>query len=143
MTRFLTAALATMLITLGTAAHAGWITRDVNLRAGPSTGHRIHTVLRSCTQVDLRGTHRGWYRVVSRSGQGWVSGRYVSYQRPSFCRSRAQDRAPAFLHPPRHSYRAPHHRSHRPHDRRGQRHQGHRPPRHHQQDAPQPPYWGP
>lgn len=132
----LLATLAAVAMLTASAAQAGWITRDVNLRAGPSTGHRIHAVLRACTRVDGRGSHRGWVRVGSPRGQGWVSGRYVSHNRPSYCRTRSHVHRPPVVVVPRHTYR------HRPHHHRHGLRPRHVPRGGHHHTA-RPPYWGP
>ncbi len=131
----LLATLAAVVILTASAAQAAWITRDVNLRAGPSTEHRVHAVLRSCTRIETRGSHRGWVRVNARRGHGWVSGRFVSYHRPAHCRARGQVHRPPAIVVPRHDF---HHRPHR------HQHRPQRPPRQRgDQQTPQPPYWGP
>jgi uncharacterized protein YraI len=89
-----------------TTASASWITRDVNVRSGPGTGHHVRHVARACTPVDVHGHRGGWVRVGTRHGDGWVSARYVSHSRPHHCQARRQvqhDRGPqvhVYIAPP-------------------------------------------
>lgn len=79
------------------AASAGWVTNDLRLRSGPGTNHHARATLRACSQVDVRGHRGGWVLVVTSSGQGWVSARYVSGSRPHHCqphRARVVHRPP-------------------------------------------------
>lgn len=69
------------------AASAAWVTTDLHLRAGPGTGYHSRTTLRACSQVDVQGQRSGWLRVSTRSGEGWVSARYVSNNQPRHCQS--------------------------------------------------------
>lgn len=67
------------------ASATSWITRDVHLRSGPGQNHPSRGVLSACTRVDVDGQRGGWLRVDSFDGYGWVSGRYVSDNRPRGC----------------------------------------------------------
>lgn len=66
-------------------ASAGWVTSDLRLRAGPGTNHNSYGTLRACSRVDVQAQRGSWLLVVSGSGQGWVSARYVSGNQPRNC----------------------------------------------------------
>lgn len=68
-----------------TTASASWISQDVHLRNGPGTHHHSRGVLTVCTNVSVHDHHRGWLRVDSHDGHGWVRARYVSDHRPAGC----------------------------------------------------------
>lgn len=100
-----------------TTASASWITRDVNVRSGPGTGHHIRHVAHACTPVDVHRHRGGWVQISARHGGGWVSARYVSNHRPQYCQARRHVQR---THRPEvHIYVNPHRpRVHHPHVRR-------------------------
>jgi uncharacterized protein YraI len=112
---FLAAALS---LAGATTASASWITRDVNVRSGPGTGHHVRHVAHGCTPVDVHGHRGGWVRVSTRHGGGWVSGRYVSHDRPHHCGARGHGHHDRVYHdhrPQVHIHVIPHHpRVHHP-----------------------------
>lgn len=137
MLRYLVVALA-MTIAGATTASASWVTRDVNVRSGPGTGHQVRHVARGCSAVQVHGHRQGWVRVDTGHGAGWISARYVSNHRPQHCRARVQ----AQHHAPRAQHHAPraqihiylNHQpfvQHHPHLRHRPRVDHHRPQTHH------------
>jgi uncharacterized protein YraI len=136
MFRYLVVALALALTVAGaTTASASWVTRDVNVRSGPGTGHHVRHVARSCTPVSVHGHRHGWVRVDTSRGGGWISARYVSNHRPRHCRATHRSghhhrpQVHIYLHHQPQVIHRPHGHHHRPnrphwhhhrHDRRGQ-----------------------
>jgi uncharacterized protein YraI len=59
----------------------GYVTGNVNLRAGPDTQYPVVTVVPLGTAVSIQGCTEGWEwcDVVTMGTRGWVSGGYVQY----------------------------------------------------------------
>lgn len=82
MRRFLAGAL--MSLALGGAASAqedGFVNSNVNLRAGPSTGYPVVTVLQAGTPLEIFGCldEYTWCDVDWRGYRGWIAARYLEY----------------------------------------------------------------
>lgn len=60
----------------------GYVTRSVNLRAGPDTGYPTVARLRAGTIVDIEGCvdDWSWCDVSSRNYRGWVNGNYLQHE---------------------------------------------------------------
>jgi uncharacterized protein YraI len=57
-----------------------WTVSAVNLRSGPSTGHKVLRVVPSGVQIGVSNTVQGGFRYVSYQGQtGWMSDAYISF----------------------------------------------------------------
>ncbi|MBS9477125.1 SH3 domain-containing protein [Ancylobacter radicis] len=75
---------AFMLLALGGSAFAqqrGFVTTDVNLRAGPSTSYPVVVVLEGGTPLGIFGCldDYSWCDVDWRGARGWVAARYLEY----------------------------------------------------------------
>ena len=59
----------------------GYVTGNVNLRAGPDSQYPVVTVVPLGTAVSIQGCTEGWVwcDVVTLGTRGWVSGSYVQY----------------------------------------------------------------
>jgi hypothetical protein len=85
-----------------------WIVRDVQLRSHPDPDARPRALLFACERVDVIGERRGWLRVDSDAGLGWLPARLLSDWRPAHCgryRPRPEPhrpRPPAFFDTPPH-----------------------------------------
>jgi len=75
------ASLALAAPTLAQAA-AGFVTGNVNLRAGPDSEYPAITVVPMGTSVDIQGCTEGWEwcDVITMGARGWVAGTYIQYQ---------------------------------------------------------------
>ena len=64
-------------------AHAadGYVTGNVNLRAGPDPGYPLIDLIPAGTEVDVLGCTDGWEwcDVIAYGNRGWVAGNYVEY----------------------------------------------------------------
>lgn len=75
---------AFMLLALGGSAFAqqrGYVTTDVNLRAGPSTSYPVVVVLEGGTPLGIYGCLEdySWCDVDWRGSRGWIAARYLAY----------------------------------------------------------------
>jgi len=82
MRRFLAGAVISL--ALGGAASAqedGYVNANVNLRAGPSTGYPVVTVLQAGTPLEIFGCldEYTWCDVDWRGYRGWIAARYLEY----------------------------------------------------------------
>jgi len=68
-----------------TGAAASWVTRDLNMRAGPGTHHHVRAVLPRCAHIRIHHHRGGWSQVSWHGHRGWVSARYLSRHRPHHC----------------------------------------------------------
>jgi len=68
-------------IALPAFADDGFVTGNVNLRAGPDTEYPIITVVPLGTNVSIQGCTEewAWCDVVTMGTRGWVSGAYIQY----------------------------------------------------------------
>lgn len=66
------------------------VTEDVNLRAGPNTGHRILTVVPSGASVDVMSCSR-WCLVRFARYEGYLSGNYIALATPPTSSRRYDD----------------------------------------------------
>lgn len=68
-------------VALPAFAADGYVTGNVNLRAGPDTQYPVVTVVPLGTAVSIQGCTEGWEwcDVVTMGTRGWVSGDYVQY----------------------------------------------------------------
>lgn len=89
MTRLIRFALASLsLLSLALAFPAlaqaadGYVTGNVNMRAGPDTSYPLVDQLQAGTQVDVRGCTSGWEwcDVIAYGNRGWVAGNFIEYQ---------------------------------------------------------------
>ena len=64
-------------------AHAaeGYVTSNVNLRAGPDTSYPLIDLIPAGTTVNVQGCTQGWEwcDVIAYGNRGWVVGNYVEY----------------------------------------------------------------
>jgi len=64
-------------------AHAadGYVTGNVNLRAGPDSGYPLISVIPAGTGVSVQGCTQDWEwcDVIAYGNRGWVAGNYVEY----------------------------------------------------------------
>ncbi|ESR27311.1 SH3 domain-containing protein [Lutibaculum baratangense] len=101
MKRFLGAlALVSALAVPGLAHAASAIaTADVNLRAGPSTGYPVVTVIGGGQNVEVNGCLQSytWCDVTYRGARGWMSANYLAYLEGG---RRYTDRVPARIGAP-------------------------------------------
>ncbi|MFC4762733.1 SH3 domain-containing protein [Dyella koreensis] len=82
MRRLLQYALALLaFVALPAMAADGFVTGNVNLRAGPDTEYPIITVVPLGTNVSIQGCTEGfaWCDVITMGTRGWVSGGYIQY----------------------------------------------------------------
>jgi hypothetical protein len=60
-----------------------WVTTDVVIRSGPSTGQDRVGNLKAATRVDVTGvTANGWTQVLTNGRAGWVKSTYLSTSKP-------------------------------------------------------------
>jgi len=75
--------LATASFAAPALAHAaeGYVTGNVNLRAGPDAGYPLISVIPAGTGVEVQGCTEGWEwcDVIAYGNRGWVAGNYVEY----------------------------------------------------------------
>ena len=60
----------------------GYVTGNVNLRAGPDAGYPLVDQLQAGTEVDVQGCTSGWEwcDVIAYGNRGWVAGNYIEYE---------------------------------------------------------------
>lgn len=86
LTRFALATLSLTAASLALPALAqaadGYVTGNVNLRAGPDPGYPRIALIRAGTYVDVLGCTEGWEwcDVIVYGNRGWVAGNYVEYE---------------------------------------------------------------
>lgn len=84
MKRIVWSALASLLLAVPLAASAadGYVTGNVNMRAGPDVEYPEVTVLPYGTQVSIRGCTTGWEwcDVIADGNRGWVAGNFIQYE---------------------------------------------------------------
>lgn len=83
MKRLLWGALASLLLAVPSLAQAatGYVTGNVNLRAGPDAGYPLIALLPAGTDVDVQGCTAGWEwcDVIAYNNRGWIAGNYIQY----------------------------------------------------------------
>jgi uncharacterized protein YraI len=76
--------LASVSLAFPMLAHAadGYVTGNVNLRAGPDVGYPLIDVIPAGTEVDVQGCTEDWEwcDVIVYGNRGWVVGNYVEYE---------------------------------------------------------------
>lgn len=76
--------LASVSLAFPALAHAadGYVTGNVNLRAGPDAGYPLIDLIPAGTEVDVQGCTEGWEwcDVIVYGNRGWVAGNYVEYE---------------------------------------------------------------
>lgn len=81
---FASLALASASMVLPALAHAadGYVTGNVNLRAGPDSSYPLIDQIPAGTEVDVQGCTEGWEwcDVIAYGNRGWVAGNYVEYE---------------------------------------------------------------
>ena len=82
-----TAAILAAMSTTSMAAN-GWTTNSVNFREGPGTNYYSLGSISRCAQIVVGEQQNGWYRVQWNGRWGWVSARYISWDR-GYCGNRA------------------------------------------------------
>lgn len=83
MKRLLWGALASIFLAVPTLAQAavGYVTGNVNLRAGPDPGYPLIAQIGAGTDVDVQGCTAGWEwcDVIVYNNRGWIAGNYIPY----------------------------------------------------------------
>ncbi len=83
MKRLLWGALASLFLAVPTLAQAatGYVTGNVNLRAGPDSDYPLITQIRAGTDVDVQGCTADWEwcDVIVYNNRGWIAGNYIQY----------------------------------------------------------------
>lgn len=83
MKRLLRSALVSLLLVVPVLAWAadGYVTGNVNLRAGPDPGYPLITTIPAGTDVSVQGCTTGWEwcDVIAFGNRGWVAGNYIQY----------------------------------------------------------------
>ena len=76
--------LASLSLAAPALAHAadGYVTGNVNLRAGPAPDYPLIALIPAGTEVDVQGCTEGWEwcDVIAYGNRGWVAGNYVEYE---------------------------------------------------------------
>lgn len=84
MTRWLAGCLIVLALAVPAFASAadGYVTGNVNLRAGPDTGYPRIRMLRAGTPVSVQGCIDGfsWCDVVALGERGWIAGNFLQYE---------------------------------------------------------------
>lgn len=83
MRRIRVVVLASLLFFVPLLAHAadGFVTANVNLRAGPDVGYPLISTIPVGTQIAIQGCTDGWEwcDVVAYGNRGWIAGNYLQY----------------------------------------------------------------
>ena len=83
MKRLRVAALASLLFFAPLLARAadGFVTANVNLRAGPDTGYPLISTIPAGTRIGIQGCTDGWEwcDVIAYDNRGWIAGNYLQY----------------------------------------------------------------
>ncbi len=83
MKRLLWSALASLLLAVPVLAQAteGYVTGNVNMRAGPAPDYPLIAQIRAGTDVDVQGCTEGWEwcDVIVYDNRGWIAGNYIQY----------------------------------------------------------------
>ena len=83
MKRMLWSSLAALMLAAPITAMAadGYVTGNVNLRAGPDTQYPALTVIPAGTPVSVQGCTRDWEwcDVIAYNDRGWVAGNFIQY----------------------------------------------------------------
>jgi uncharacterized protein YraI len=83
MKRLIGSSLAVLLLFVSLLACAadGYVTGNVNMRAGPDTGYPLVATLPAGTPVSVQGCTTGWEwcDVIAYDNRGWVAGNFIQY----------------------------------------------------------------
>ncbi|MFA6228577.1 MAG: SH3 domain-containing protein [Rhodanobacter sp.] len=83
MKRLIWGVLASLLLAVPTLAQAavGYVTGNVNLRAGPDSSYPLIAQIGAGTDVDVQGCTAGWEwcDVIVYNNRGWIAGNYIQY----------------------------------------------------------------
>ena len=83
MKRLLRSVLAALLLAVPVFAWAadGYVTGNVNLRAGPDPGYPLITTIPAGTDVSVQGCTTGWEwcDVIAYGNRGWIAGNFIQY----------------------------------------------------------------
>lgn len=83
MKRLLWGALASLFLAVPALAQAteGYVTGNVNLRAGPDSSYPLIAQIRAGTDVDVQGCTADWEwcDVIVYNNRGWIAGNYIQY----------------------------------------------------------------
>lgn len=61
-----------------TISKTGKTTANLNMRSGNSTKHKVISVLKKGSKVNILGSSSGWHKVKFGNKTGWVSAKYIS-----------------------------------------------------------------
>lgn len=61
-----------------TISKTGKTTANLNMRSGNSTKHKVVSVLKKGSKVNILGSKSGWHKVKFGNKTGWVSAKYIS-----------------------------------------------------------------
>ncbi|MGH7224127.1 MAG: SH3 domain-containing protein [Gemmataceae bacterium] len=69
-------------VPLAASAADGYVTGNVNMRAGPDVQYPVVTVVPAGTPISIQGCTAGWEwcDVVSYGNRGWIAGNFIQYQ---------------------------------------------------------------